>query len=539
MLAGLQILVFLLAAVAFVAFIASRSGVASPILLVAAGALIAVAPGVPPFVLEPQFVLLLVLPPIIYISAVNMSWREFKFNLPPILLLAVGCVVFTTVSVSLAMNRLLGWPLAAGFALGAIVSPPDAVAPLAIARRMQLPRQILVILEGEGLANDATALVLYRFAVAAVSVGAFSLAQAGETFTAIIIGEIAWGVIVGWTMLRLRRLMRDPRIEIILSLITPYLAYWPPEHLGGSGVIATVATGLYISWNGPRLISAATRLQGLFFWDFYLFLIEGLVFLFTGLQAQALVARVQNHSLTELATSAAVVSLVVILARFVWTFPLTYLPRWLVPPLARRDPSPPWQWPFIISFTGVRGIVSLAAALAIPLATTQGAPFPYRDEIFFITFVVVMVTLVCQGAALPWIIRKLGLAKAGMQERLLHRAEELRARHAAIEASSVRLATLGAEQDIPEEAMLTLGAQQEYFLSRVRMKCEVSDERRALAALHDEIELLLIAEERELIDTLLRQGKLKDDARRRIERELDLREADVLNRRAERLGLGR
>lgn len=539
MLAGLQILVFLLAAVAFVAFIASRSGVASPILLVAAGALIAVAPGVPPFVLEPQFVLLLVLPPIIYISAVNMSWREFKFNLPPILLLAVGCVVFTTVSVSLAMNRLLGWPLAAGFALGAIVSPPDAVAPLAIARRMQLPRQILVILEGEGLANDATALVLYRFAVAAVSVGAFSLAQAGETFAAIIIGEIVWGVIVGWTMLRLRRLMRDPRIEIILSLITPYLAYWPPEHLGGSGVIATVATGLYISWNGPRLISAATRLQGLFFWDFYLFLIEGLVFLFTGLQAQALVARVQNHSLTELATSAAVVSLVVILARFVWTFPLTYLPRWLVPPLARRDPSPPWQWPFIISFTGVRGIVSLAAALAIPLATTQGAPFPYRDEIFFITFVVVMVTLVCQGAALPWIIRKLGLAKAGMQERLLHRAEELRARHAAIEASSVRLATLGAEQDIPEEAMLTLGAQQEYFLSRVRMKCEVSDERRALAALHDEIELLLIAEERELIDTLLRQGKLKDDARRRIERELDLREADVLNRRAERLGLGR
>ncbi|MGD9539538.1 Na+/H+ antiporter [Methylocystis sp.] len=535
MLAGLQILVFLLAAVAFVAFLALRSGVASPILLVATGVLIAVAPGVPPFVLEPQFVLLLVLPPVIYISAINMSWREFKFNLWPILLLAVGCVVFTTIAVSAATNWLLGWPLAVGFVLGAIVSPPDAVAPLAIARRMQMPRRILVILEGEGLANDATALVLYRFAVAAVSVGTFSLAQAGETFAAIIVGEIAWGVVVGWSMLRMRRLMRDPRIEITLSLITPYLAYWPPEQLGGSGVIATVATGLYISWNGPRLISAATRLQGVFFWDFFLFLIEGLVFLFTGLQAQALASRIQDHSLSELAASAAVVSLVVILARFVWIFPLTYLPRWLIPPLARRDPAPPWQWPFIISFTGVRGIVSLAAALAIPFATAQGEPFPYRDAIFFIAFFVVMVTLVLQGSAMPWIIRKTGLAKAGMQERLLHRAEELRARHAAIEASSAKLAILGAENDIPEEAMLTLRAQQDYFSSRVRMKCDIHEERRELIERHDDIDLLLITEERDLINALLREGKLKDEARRRIERELDLREADVLNRRAERL----
>jgi CPA1 family monovalent cation:H+ antiporter len=535
MLAALQTLVFLLAAVAFVAFIASRSGVALPILLVASGVLIAVAPGVPAFVLEPQFVLLLVLPPVIYISGVNMSWREFKFNLRPILLLAVGCVVFTTISVSLAMKWLLGWPLAAGFVLGAIVSPPDAVAPLAIARRMQLPRRILVILEGEGLANDATALVLYRFAVAAVSVGSFSLAQAGGTFVAIIVGEIAWGLVVGWTMLRLRRFMRDPRIEITLSLITPYLAYWPPEHLGGSGVIATVATGLYISWNGPRLISAATRLQGVFFWDFFLFLIEGLVFLFTGLQAQALIARIQNHSLYELAMSAAIVSLVVIVARFVWTFPITYLPRWLIPPLARRDPSPPWQWPFIISFTGVRGIVSLAAALAIPLATAQGEPFPYRDAIFFLTFFVVMATLVFQGSVLPWIIRKLGLARAGMEERLLDRAEELRARHAAIEASSAKLESIGAENDVPEEAMLTLGAQQDYFSSRVRMKCDIKEERRELVELHDEIELQLITEERKLINAMLRDDKLKDEARRRIERELDLREADVLNRRAERL----
>ncbi|MGE0194519.1 MAG: Na+/H+ antiporter, partial [Methylocystis sp.] len=466
----------------------------------------------------------------------NMSWREFKFNLRPILLLAVGCVVFTTIAVSAATNWLLGWPLAVGFVLGAIVSPPDAVAPLAIARRMQLPRRILVILEGEGLANDATALVLYRFAVAAVVVGSFSLAQGAETFVAVVAGEIIWGLAVGWMMLRLRRFMRDPRIEITLSLITPYLAYWPPEHLGGSGVIATVATGLYISWNGPRLISAATRLQGVFFWDFFLFIIEGLVFLFTGLQAQALASRIQDHSLNELATSAAIVSLAVILARFVWIFPLTYLPRWLIRPLARRDPSPPWQWQFIISFTGVRGIVSLAAALAIPLTTAQGEPFPYRDSIFFLAFCVVMVTLVFQGTILPWIIRKLGLSKTGMEERLVDRAEELRARHAANEASSMKLEDFGAQNEVPDEAMLTLRGQQQYFLSRVHMRCDIKEERREMAELHDEIELLLIAEERVLINAMLGDGKLKDEARRRIERELDLREADVLNRRAERPG---
>ncbi|MCQ4188414.1 Na+/H+ antiporter [Methylocystis suflitae] len=530
---ALETLVVLLAVVAAVAFVASRLGLASPILLVAAGVAIAFAPGVPPLVLEPEFILLLVLPPVIYISAINMSWREFQFNLQPILVLAIGCVVFTTIAVSAATNWLLGWPWAVGFVLGAIVSPPDALAPLAIARRMRLPRRIRVILEGEGLANDATALVLYRFAVAAVSVGSFSLAQAGETFTIIIVSEIVWGVGVGWTMLRLRRFMRDPRIEITLSLITPFLAYWPPEHLGGSGVIATVATGLYISWNGPRLISAATRLQGVFFWDFFIYLIEGLVFLFTGLQAQALFARIQNHSLYDLAASSALVSLVVIVARFVWIFPHAYLPRWFVP-RARRQPAPPWQGLFIISFTGVRGIVSLAAALAIPITTARGEPFPYRDSIFFLAFCVVMVTLVFQGAMLPWVIRKLGVSKAGMEERLLDRAEEIQARRSAVEASTVRLAALVAEQDVPEEATLSFQAQQDYFLSRIRMKCDIEEERRALIELHDEIELELIAAERDAINNMLREGALKDEARRRIERELDLREADVLNRRRER-----
>src|SRR6202023_617447 len=368
MILTIQILVVLLAVVAAVAVVAARLEIAEAILLVLTGVILALIPGLPTVELAPELVLLLVLPPVIYSSAVAMSWSEFRFNLRPISLLAVGCVVFTTVAVAAATHWVLRLPWPGGFVLGAIVSPPDAMAPLSIARRMQLPRRILVILEGEGLANDATALILYRFAVAAVSAGVFSFPHAAGMFAAIVAGEVLWGIGVGWLMLRLRRWVHDPRIEITLSILTPFLAYWPPEHLGGSGVLATVTAGLYISWNGLRLISAATRLQGIFFWDFLIYLIEGMVFLITGLQARPLMARIGSDTIRELAFSAAIGSAVVIVARFVWVYPAAYLPRRLFPPLKRRDPSPPWQWPFVLAFTGVRALVSFPPALGVPFA---------------------------------------------------------------------------------------------------------------------------------------------------------------------------
>src|SRR5262249_49609606 len=266
-------------------------------------------------------------------AGVQMSWREFRFNLRPIALLAFGCVVFTTCAVAAAAYYVLGLPWAIGFLIGAIVAPPDVVAPLAIARALGLPRRLLVVLEGEGLANDATALILYRFAVVAITTGAFSLPQAAGTFAAIVVGEIAWGIGVGWLSLQARRLAHDPRVEIVLSLITPYLAYWVPEHLGGSGVLATVATGLYVSWDRPLLISSETRLQGVFFWDLIVYLIEGFVFLLTGLQARTVFERVQTFSLRELVVAIAVVTAIVIAARFVWMFPAIYVPRWISPSL--------------------------------------------------------------------------------------------------------------------------------------------------------------------------------------------------------------
>jgi monovalent cation/hydrogen antiporter len=533
MISTIQILVSLLAVVAAVAVLADRLQIPSAILLVLVGVVLALVPGLPTLELAPELVLLLVLPPVIYASAVAMSWREFRFNLRPISLLAVGCVLFTTTAVAAATHFMLGlaWPV--GFVLGAIVSPPDAMAPLSIARRMQLPRRILVILEGEGLANDATALILYRFAVAAVSIGVFSPGEAAATFAAIVVGEIVWGIGVGWLTLRVRRWVHDPRIEITISILVPFLAYWPPEHLGGSGVLATVTAGLYISWNGLRLISAATRLQGIFFWDLFVYLIEGLVFLITGLQARTLIGRIGDHAFYELATSAIVVTFVVILTRFVWMYPATYLPRWLYPPLARRDPAPPWQWPFVLAFTGVRGIVSLAAALAIPFVTADGQPFPDRDLILFLTFSVILVTLVGQGLMLPALIRALCLAHAGRLEQRADRVAEHKARRHGIEAALTRLEELTLERKLSEGVIHPLRARHRDRLTHVEHRIDGNDGHRKLTELHDEIELQLITAERQYTNELYRAGGLKDEARRRIERELDLREVGLSNERSE------
>jgi CPA1 family monovalent cation:H+ antiporter len=398
---------------------------------------------------------------------------------------------------------------------------------------MQLPRRILVVLEGEGLANDATALVLYRFAIVSVSAGAFSLGTAAGEFALIIGGELLWGVAIGWLMLRLRRWVADPQIEILLSILTPYVAYWPPEHFGGSGVLATVVAGLYVSWNGLSMISAATRLQGIFFWDVLVFLIEGIVFLLTGLQARALVMSFGTNSLSVLAGSAAIVCLVVILARFVWVFPATYLPRWVIRPIARRDPSPPWQWVFALGFTGVRGIVSLAAALAIPFTTDNGQPFPDRDLILFLTFSVILLTLVGQGVMLPSVIRLLGLANAGERELQTARIEELLARRHAADAAIERLGLLTTERGLCDDLVQQLRTEYDERVGHFERTRKAGGDRRGRTAQHDEVELLLIAAERERINGLYRQGTLKDEGRRRLERELDLREASLSTHRHE------
>jgi CPA1 family monovalent cation:H+ antiporter len=522
-----QTILFMLAVLAAVDVAARRLKIAPSILLVVAGVGMALIPGLPAIALAPEIVLFVILPPLIYSAGVAMSWREFRFNLRPITLLAFGCVVFTTCAVAVAAHYLLNFEWAVGFLLGAIVAPPDVVAPLAIARRLGLPRRLVVVLEGEGLANDATALILYRFAVVAVSTGTFSLGKASGIFALIVVGEIVYGIAIGWLSLRLRQWARDPRVEITLSLMTPYFAYWVPAHLGGSGVLATVACGLYVSWTGPRLIRSATRLQGIFFWDLIVYLTEGLVFLLTGLQARALVEKAQAFSIQDLLLATAWTTLIIIAARFVWVYPATYIPRWVNRALARRDPSPPWQGPFFLSFTGVRGVVSLAAALAIPYTTNSGQPFPHRDLILFVTFGVIIVTLVGQGAVLGVVARWLGLTSLAREERASELRAEIAARQAALEAVRKRLDKFIEERELPDEVIELLRTRNES-----RRQILPSDMQDGLEHMRQSaaIKRDLIEAERDFIFQLLREGKITDEARRRIEYELDLEEAGVANR---------
>lgn len=523
--ATIQTLLLLLAVSVVVAVIAQRINIAPSILLVTAGVLLALMPGLPSFELAPEVVLLVILPPLIYSAGVSMSWREFRFNLRPIFLLAFGCVVFTTCAVAAAMHYLLGWHWGIAFLLGAIVAPPDVVAPLAIARRLGLPRRLIVVLEGEGLANDATALILYRFAVAAVAAGTFSPAKAAGTFAAIVVGEIVWGIAVGWLALHLRQWARNPRVEITLSLMTPYLAYWVPEHFGGSGVLATVAAGLYVSWNGPLMISASTRLQGIFFWDLFIYLIESLVFLVTGMQARALIEKAQSFSIRELIVATAITTAIVIAARFVWMFPAVYVPRWTSASVRQRDPAPPWQWPFFLAFTGVRGVVSLAAALAIPLFTNQLEPFPQRDLILFVTFGVIVFTLVGQGLALPLVVRWLGLENDARAEQQREREAELEARASAMQSALQRLDTIAAERQLSGAVLEALRMRHE---QRMRALPAADDGSHEAARLGTALRIELIEAERQFLYQLLRDGKLTDEARRRIERELDLEEEAIV-----------
>ncbi|HEY6382522.1 MAG TPA: Na+/H+ antiporter [Pseudolabrys sp.] len=524
---SLQTLLLMLGLLAAVAVAAKRLNVAPSILLVIAGIGIAFVPGLPRIELAPEVVLLVILPPLIYSAGVAMSWRDFRFNLRPITLLAFGCVVFTTCAIAVAAHYVLkfDWPIA--FLLGAIIAPPDVVAPLAVARRLGLPRRLLVVLEGEGLANDATALILYRFAVAAAVTGAFSFQKAAGTFALIVVGEILYGIAIGWLSLRLRQWARDPRVEITLSLMTPYVAFWVPEHLGGSGVLATVACGLYVSWIGPRLISSATRLQGIFFWDLLVYLIEGFVFLVTGLQVRALLEEAQFVPIRELVIATLLTTLIAIAARFIWVFPATYIPRWVSSSLARRDPSPPWQQPFLLAFTGVRGVVSLAAALAIPFTLNNGQPFPHRGLILFVTFGVIVLTLVGLGSMLPLVVRWLGVTHIGRQEHADEIKAELNARVAALDEIEKRLETFIEQRELPEDVIALLRTRNQSRRQILPSDLEDGlDNTRQGAALKQE----LIDAERDFIFQLLRDGKITDEARRRIEYELDLEEASVANR---------
>ncbi|HEY1927262.1 MAG TPA: Na+/H+ antiporter [Caulobacteraceae bacterium] len=512
----------LLAVTAMADWAAERLRATLSIALVLVGAALSFVPGMPPLAIDPQLALLLFLPPLIYSSGVGMSWRGFRENQWPILFLSTGAVLFTATAVAGAGHWLLGMAWAPAFVLGAVVSPPDPVAPMAVARRLTFPSRLLTILEGEGVANDATALILLSFALGAVRHGGFSLIGAAGAFVLIVAGELAWGVAVGWIMLHIRRAARSPQIEIMISLLTPYLAFWPPHMLGGSGVLAALAAGLHVSWFGPRFISPSTRLQGYFVWGLLTHVFEGVLFLLMGLQARTLVAGLGGHGWATLAFAGAVVTVTVIVVRFVWVFPATFLPRWFWPKLRRRDAGPSWKSAFVISFAGIRGVVSLIAALSIPVAVS-GHPFPHRNVILFVTFCVIVATLVGEGLLLPFVLARLGMVAAGEAERASAKAREVAARIIGVEAALAEL-----------DGLERQGASAAAVASLRRLH---QDRRAALLATADPairlspvaedsaLQAQLIFAERRKIAEIYERGQMTDEARRRVERELDLEEA--------------
>jgi monovalent cation/hydrogen antiporter len=518
------IILGLLALMAVLAFLGRRLPVPYPILLVGAGVLLSLMPGLPAIRLNPELVFLIFLPPLLYPAAVATPWRDFRANLRPILLLAIGLVLLTTIVVGFVAHHFIPeLPLAAAIVLGAIVSPPDAIAASAIAERLLVPRRIVTILEGESLVNDATALVAYRFAVAAVVTGSVAWRTVTVQFLLVGLGGIFIGLIVGMVTVWLQRRLEDPPIEITLALLTPFAAYLPAERLGLSGVLAVVTTGLYHGWRSPEITSSRTRLQAGPVWDMLEFLLNGCVFLLIGLQLPAVVQALSNHSKWQLFGYAAAVSLAAILVRLLWVFPAAYLPRWLSQGLRQRDPYPDWRAVTIIAWTGMRGVVSLAAALALPLTTREGTPFPGRDLILFLTFSVILATLVGQGLSLPLLIRWLGLEDDRLAER-----EECAARLQANRAALARLEEVAGSAALRPEPLQLLRAEYAERIQVLSAACSLDGEGgppRLYSPAYEELAREALRVERATLLRLRNERVINDAVLRRIQHDIDLAEA--------------
>ncbi len=410
----IELVAALFSVVIVLGILANWLKIAYPILLVCGGLILSVQPWAPRFELPPSIVFLVFLPPLLYAAAFNTEWTAFRSQLRSISLLAIGLVLFTTAVVTVVCHWYLDLPWTVGFLLGAIISPPDAVAAAAITKRVRIPKIVSTILEGESLVNDASALVAYRVAIGAVACGSFVWADAGWEFIVASLGGIAIGLFGAMAVVELHRLLErwnvaDTKLHIALTLLTPYLVYLPAEHVHVSGVLAAVAAGLWIGTRSFQSFSREFRLEARAVWEMLEFLLNGLVFILIGFQLPLILESLsETWSLEYLAYSAAVLSVVVILTRIVWVFPGAYIPRWLDQQLiGRHDPYPPWQSVTVVAWTGMRGVVSLAAAMALPLQTAAGEPFPHRGLIQFFTFWVIFATLVLQGLTLPLLIRVL------------------------------------------------------------------------------------------------------------------------------------
>ncbi len=504
----------LLCAVAGLLAIAPMLRIPYPILLVLGGLALGVVPGMPELELPPELVLFGILPPLLYSAAFFTSLRDLRASVKPIGLLAVGLVLLTTVGVAVVAHELidgLSWP--AAFVLGAIVSPTDPIAATAVARRLGVPRKLVTIVEGESLVNDGTGLVLYRVAVLAAVSGSFSALDTGGLFAVAVVGGVAVGLGVAWIVRQVRKRLHNPPAEITISLLTGYFAFIPAELLGVSAVLAAVTAGIYLGWHTPELTDAQVRLQGVAVWEIVQYLLNALLFVLIGLQLPVVLDALGEIPAGRLLGYAVVVSLTVIALRFAWVYAVLNAPKWIL----RRVSS--WRGAFFLSWSGMRGAVSLAAALALPLETDTGAPFPARDLILFLTFSVILVTLVGQGLTLPLVIRALGLEDDGLEER-----EETKARIRAAEAALARLEELVGEDWVREDTAERVRGGYQFRTSRFRSRFDDGDDGAIEMRSQDYQRLRreLLDAERSAVLELRRSGVISNDVWLRVARDLDL-----------------
>jgi len=506
------VLISLIVAVSVLSAASRAIGVPYPIVLVLGGLVMGFIPGVPEVELDPELVLVIFLPPLLYSAAFFASLRDLRYDLRSISLMAVGLVIATACAVAVVAHALIeDLPWAAAFALGAIVAPTDPLAAIEVGRRVGLPRRLATILEGESLINDGSALVIYRVAVLAVG-GSFSYADAGARFVLGAAGGIAIGLAVGWVIAEIRKRLDDPPVEVTISILSGYAAYVPAERIGASGVIAAVTIGIYIGWRAPEISNPRQRIAGFSMWTILTFLLNALLFVLIGLQLPLILEGLKDEPIGELLGVAAAVSLVVIACRMVWVHVITYAIRALdrrASQVARRGT---WQGRIVTGWAGMRGAVSLAAALALP------ADFPARDQLLFITFGVIFATLVLQGLTLPAVIRWSGVHDDGAEAE-----EELLARRRATEAALTRLDELEALDWTRDDTIERMRGLYRYRTSRLaaRTTDDEGDFEHRSVKYQKMVRDVLDAQRRAVVE-LRNTGQISNDVMHRIERELDL-----------------
>jgi Na+/H+ antiporter len=513
----------LLVAVACLSALARHLSVPYPIVLVLGGALVGFVPGLPEVKLDPEVVLVVFLPPLLYGASIYANFGDLRANLRGLALSTVGLVLATMCAVAWVAHALIpGLPWEAAFVLGAIVSPTDPLAAATIMRRLDAPRRMVSGIEGEGLFNDATALVAYRVGVAAVVAGSFSLADATLKFGLGAAGGVAIGIAVGWIVAEIRKRTTDTQVNVTISLLTGYAAFVPADAVGASGVLAAVTAGIYMGIRGPRILPARTRLQGYFVWDILDFIVNAILFVLIGLQLRTVVNALSGYSASTLAGYALAVTGVVVGTRLLWFFTVPYLMRAIDRRPAQRARRLGARWRLVMAWSGMRGAVSLAVALALPLTTDAGDGFPQRDLIVFLTFAVIFFTLVVQGLSLPPLIRRLGVSDGGVDA-----DEEIRARLVATKAAIEQIDALSGEEWTRDETIERMRALYEYRKRRFAARAgKIEDdgyEDRSLA--YQQMLQLVLGAQREALLQMRSDGKLSNEVMNRILREFDLEES--------------